>query len=360
MAEARSFLPYWLWPGDSRPPQEIDDEIAEELRLHLDLLAEEYEQRGMTPEDAKWEAEQRFGDLESLTRRCRDIKRGDVPMLNRIQVALTCLLLLGVVFLGIRDWNLGVSTVQYMNQTTSALKAIKSDVENLRGELLPQEPDPAANAATAAEFGEVTGVVVSNEGSKPIEGARVLAVFKTWLDGRYAQVGRSTLTDSEGRFRFDKAVPLDQRHGVQLAVFADGYAFRSRYQYNERPSGHSLDPYDFWLVPSQPVRVRITTGASGNGSAAPCVFLPVEQQVDAYFKQTQIVYREGIELVQAVSDEEGWVTLPWFAGGSKATFVIDGPAGEDKCVIYISGDGKVTPWLQPWQKQIYSLAWEGE
>ncbi|MEM1305736.1 MAG: permease prefix domain 1-containing protein, partial [Planctomycetota bacterium] len=138
-----SNLPPWMWPGDDRPPAEIDDEVREELRLHLDLLTEENERRGAPPDEARAAAERRFGDLDLLSRRCRRIKQGDIPMLNRIQVVLTGLLLLAVIFLVIRDWNLGMSTIQFVDQTTASLQTIRSDLAELRTVVSP--------AATAAE-----------------------------------------------------------------------------------------------------------------------------------------------------------------------------------------------------------------
>lgn len=128
-------LPYWLFPGDARPPAEIDDEVAEELRLHLDLLAEERMRQGVTPDQAKQQAAERFGDYDTLLRRCRLEKQGDIPMLKRIQAMLTLLLLLVVVWLGVRDYMTAETTAQYMTQTTTFLKTIQSDLAEMRGEL---------------------------------------------------------------------------------------------------------------------------------------------------------------------------------------------------------------------------------
>ncbi|HSM03980.1 MAG TPA: ADOP family duplicated permease [Longimicrobiales bacterium] len=47
---------------------DLRDELDEEIRTHLELREEEYRARGMCPEEARAEAERRFGDLEAARR----------------------------------------------------------------------------------------------------------------------------------------------------------------------------------------------------------------------------------------------------------------------------------------------------
>src|SRR5262245_64465966 len=44
----------------------IHDEIAEEMRFHIELRAEENIRRGMTPEEARREAERQFGRFDRI------------------------------------------------------------------------------------------------------------------------------------------------------------------------------------------------------------------------------------------------------------------------------------------------------
>ncbi|MEN0110696.1 MAG: carboxypeptidase-like regulatory domain-containing protein, partial [Planctomycetota bacterium] len=125
------FWPHWLWPGDPRPPNEIDDEVAEELRLHLDLMAEEAERRGASPDAARAEAAERFGDFDDLVRRCRREKQGDAPMLRRVQTVLVLLLLAAV---GAVAWqqlemrNQIVASQNNINQQFNALRRTLSGI----------------------------------------------------------------------------------------------------------------------------------------------------------------------------------------------------------------------------------------
>src|SRR5258705_13707157 len=52
----------------------IEREMNDEMRLHMDLLAEEYERSGMPIEDAKRAARQRFGNVSHIQERSRDIR----------------------------------------------------------------------------------------------------------------------------------------------------------------------------------------------------------------------------------------------------------------------------------------------
>lgn len=329
MEEVRTYLPHWLWPGDDRSRAEIEDEIEEELRLHMDLLTQANQQAGMDASEARHAAQQRFGDIEAVRQQCVAIKRGDVPMLSRIQAVLTVLLLVAVLIVGWRQWVTNAATAQFMNQTTSFLKEIRQDMQGLREGLQPPTEPGQPMAEAPVVTGAVAGVV-RNESGEPIEGARVLAVFKSWPGGSYSQEGRTMVTDAQGRFRFDDAAPLNRNRGIQIAVFADGFAFQSRYEFSDSEAKpQDLQDFDFQLRPSIPVVLqllpsydqRVTTpGAYSGPIYNRTTFRPGERQTAD--GESHRVYRENIELIEVESDEQGRVTLPWFAAGDTAEFAV--------------------------------------
>lgn len=68
----------WLWK------KSVDDEVRDELALHLDLRTQEYIARGMDPSSAREAALRRFGDLENVRKTCREIgRKRDKDMLRR-------------------------------------------------------------------------------------------------------------------------------------------------------------------------------------------------------------------------------------------------------------------------------------
>lgn len=64
----------WPFLRSLRPGQvgsDPDEEIREEIRLYLELRAEELEAEGLSPEEARRVAEERFGDTQEIERRLR-------------------------------------------------------------------------------------------------------------------------------------------------------------------------------------------------------------------------------------------------------------------------------------------------
>jgi hypothetical protein len=53
----------------------LEQELTEELRFHLEKLAEEYVAKGMTPEEARYAAPRELGGVEQIKEECRDMRR---------------------------------------------------------------------------------------------------------------------------------------------------------------------------------------------------------------------------------------------------------------------------------------------
>jgi putative ABC transport system permease protein len=53
----------------------LEQELTEELRFHLEKLAEEYAAKGMTPEEARYAALRELGGVEQIKEECRDMRR---------------------------------------------------------------------------------------------------------------------------------------------------------------------------------------------------------------------------------------------------------------------------------------------
>ena len=52
--------------------QQLDADLSEEVRTHLELLAADYERRGMTPVQARHAARRAFGGVQQMTESYRD------------------------------------------------------------------------------------------------------------------------------------------------------------------------------------------------------------------------------------------------------------------------------------------------
>ena len=81
-----------LRPGAGR----AERRVAEELRLHCEMLFEEYLGRGLTAEEARRAAAERFGDFESAYARCVEVAKRSGPAARLLRASLSLSLTAGV------------------------------------------------------------------------------------------------------------------------------------------------------------------------------------------------------------------------------------------------------------------------
>jgi len=136
-------LTTYLRPPDGRPMVQIEREIIDELQFHLEMRSEDNVRAGMSLEDARAEAQRRFGDFPRIHTMCRRIQLGERIMLQRIQFALTTMLLVVVVVMAIGFY-------KRQAQYDAALKGLHQSIEQMQ-------------AAVSGVLSSVQPVVVSTE-----------------------------------------------------------------------------------------------------------------------------------------------------------------------------------------------------
>jgi hypothetical protein len=76
-------------------PDEVADEVEEELRFHVQMRTQANIEEGMTPDEAQHAAQQSFGDFDRVKVNCCEIKRGfpfDLkPLRMGLFIAIACL-----------------------------------------------------------------------------------------------------------------------------------------------------------------------------------------------------------------------------------------------------------------------------
>jgi hypothetical protein len=80
-----------------RKPGELELEVEEELRLHVELLLRENIQRGMSPEEARAATLTRFGNLDRFKNECVAICRRNRPLQRAFKIFLILLGLTGLI-----------------------------------------------------------------------------------------------------------------------------------------------------------------------------------------------------------------------------------------------------------------------
>jgi hypothetical protein len=88
-------------PPDSRPIPQLEQEILDELQLHIEMRTLDNENAGMSALGARQDALNRFGDFQRIHKACRRTLLGERIMLQRIQAVLTLVLLCAVVYMGV-------------------------------------------------------------------------------------------------------------------------------------------------------------------------------------------------------------------------------------------------------------------
>lgn len=307
MADFSSRMPYWLWPGDDRPTKEIDDEIAEELRFHLEMLAEQCEREGMEPASARRRAAERFGDFDRVLRRCRVEKQGEVPMLRRLQAALVCGLLVAVAIVGWQQWVIADrvgGTLLVMNGFSDQLSELKAMLVRLDG---PSEPAPSTPDDSAGAASLVVRVVGAD--GEPIGGAGL--VFETANTALDNYNFFEATSDPDGRC----VTPLSDT-GFRLSrvtAHAPGYTIASTSL--NRPFG----PRPEVILTLRPGRMTAYRFVLGGDEAS-------QDTLAGALVWPKVGFTALSDIVNPLPiDASGVVETDWFGAGDRAAFFVEGP-----------------------------------
>ena len=71
-----------------RHPDEVENEVEEELRFHVQMRTQANIEKGMTPDEARLAATESFGDFDQVKVSCCEIKRGFPFDLKRLRMGL--------------------------------------------------------------------------------------------------------------------------------------------------------------------------------------------------------------------------------------------------------------------------------
>ncbi len=143
----------------ARSEAQIEAEIADEIEFHLEQRTRELVEQGRSEQDARAEAERRFGSVERVRESCRWVQLGERIMLQRIQVGLNLVLVVAVVALGWSFWNSNQSMREQMHRLSALLEPRAAEL-SVQAAAAPDPlrarfaalADPQAAAALANEL----------------------------------------------------------------------------------------------------------------------------------------------------------------------------------------------------------------
>ena len=293
--------------GYFRAPPKIhsanaDAEIREEIEFHLASSVIDKMQTGLSVEDSRQEALERFGDVDSVIDSCRQVVNTRQVLLHRAHIALTMILAIAVCSMAYR-----LLIQQYDVRATSNSSRGAVELNSI----------VATGYSSESTHGDITGSV-TGELQESVGNAHVLAVVKSWPPNGYRQQSYMTTTRADGTFRIDDVYAPDFEYEVQVAVLAEGRLLSSHYQ---NLTKGLLDPIQFQLKQTKPFELKFE---SGDGipiegvAAFPC------KRIDQQGKKHQVYFSSADPIVQK-SDDTGRVSMPHFLPGEKAAVYVRFP-----------------------------------
>jgi hypothetical protein len=264
-------------------PDRVSDSIRDEITFHLTESAARQAEHGASVDEARQSAIHRFGEVDGVIRECAADSVETHSRWHRRHLALTALLIAGAAALGAWSYR-------------------------------------ALNAPPWVGDGDLAGQVVDEMG-KPIAGAHVLAVVKTWPQQAFRQLAYTAITGDDGMYHIANVYPLNEKYEVQIAVIADERLLQSNY--SEDCSGDH-EPIDFTLRKTTPLAVRFES-PSGQPMVGVHVF-PFER-IDASGERHGVYFCSAAPIVRE-SNADGRVALPYFAPGDRAALYVRQATGD--------------------------------
>ncbi|MFO0945176.1 MAG: hypothetical protein U1D30_04400 [Planctomycetota bacterium] len=297
------WIRHWLSMGDKNSRHE---DLDDELMFHFRQLVEDKLATGCSFDEAWKEAERLFGPVRRHEIECLREEFSQKRARRPATLIVTCALVVVGGFWFTQGWR--------RNQLELAAKQADLANEKIKAaDSLTKNPSAGARVP-------LLGTVVDIE-DRPIEGAQLLLIVKTWPNGRYQQASHHSETGMDGTFHIENIIPKNDRHAVLVAAVKEGYAFRSIYRIKE--NGH-WEPVRLVLEPASTITLEVHD--EKDQPIANARVFPSERRSRA--GETNLIYFMGSEPIHATTDADGKVPLNFFAAGDQAEVYVQFPGEE--------------------------------
>jgi hypothetical protein len=196
----------------ARSAEQFGDEIEEEISFHIAQRISEYTAGGMSEQDARRKALERFGNASRYAAECHLATVKGLATWHRLHLAVTVGLVAAVAWLWLRSRDSSAGSLT---------------------ELAPLPPG-IASMLDNDWTGDVQGRLVDERGH-PIPSAHVLVVVKTWPDQSYFQRAYTAISGPDGRFLIENVHPMNEQYEVQIAAVAENRVLCSPWSSSCRP-----------------------------------------------------------------------------------------------------------------------------
>jgi hypothetical protein len=286
-----------------RPAKIVAHEVDDEIDFHIECRVNELVRQGVSENTARTQTLARFGDRKKIAWQCRKIQMSPARTLAWIGMSLASLALAVIVWL---CWSL--ASLKMENASL---------VERMNAAMVPVPPSQPARASAVPALQDdsktLAGNVFDTDG-KPVAGAKVLLIHKSWRDG-YDQADHVTETGEDGAWKFEELYQTGIQNAFLVTVVADGFEMKSDYGLHK--PGKGPRKIDFKLKPA-PRKVFTFQDADGNPLPENDVVVLVRK---AGTKEYMLYEQNALE-AKKVTDEEGKAEFSCLLKGDLATFGI--------------------------------------
>lgn len=295
----------------------IQNEILSEIDFHIDTLTDELVGQGWAPDDAKLEAEKRFGNRTKISEHCRSIQTG--PMIWLTRASLVGLLCAGLVIgwltyllLHLRTQNeiLAMTlelTTRSMTQA-SPLAVMANPEANV--------PSSAPMIATSQQNQTETlkGKITDAEGN-PLENAKVVLIHKSWPNRKFQMENDVTKTDKDGNYVFEDLYSSGGMNEFLVTVFAEAYEMQSEYvSIKAKKKAKSID---FKLKAAKTITFQVI-----GEDKKPLADTDVSLMKRKTGKKEYMLYPISVSDAKMTTDSEGKIRISFLNENDLAGFVV--------------------------------------
>jgi hypothetical protein len=301
-------LDAFFGPLDDRSATQVEQEIHQEIDAHFELLVAEFLEQGLAPDEARQQAEARFGPRDYYHNACRRINLGGRLMFQR---AATCAIVLLAGIVTFLLWE--VRTMH--EQHAVAISRLRFEMQRSQvGERTA--PTPTVMPVMV----DLTGQVL-DPNSEPLPGAQLLVIVKTWPNGRYHQSAYHTESQPDGSFTLDDLLPVGEQYAVHIGAMRSGFTLRSEYHVKNSGDTEPLEPIAMILEAAEPHQLAIEDDAGNPVRGA--LVAPASRRTS--LGEDHTIYFQASQPVQEVSDEAGHVDLDWCTKNDVAELYVQLP-----------------------------------
>ena len=185
-----------------------------------------------------------------------------------------------------------------------------------------QEPKP-----TTSKPAKLSGKVVDPKG-KPVAGAKVIFIHKSWPNNRFQMRSYHSKTDKNGSFSMEKTYNSEIQNAFLVTVLADGFAMKSHYEVIKPKT--IVESVKFKLQPATPITFQFR---DEQGKPVRKASVTINSRKSG--KDEHLIYPASASAATWKTDEAGKLRLTFFKPKDEVQFVVQSAKNRMKVKVAV-------------------------